>query len=618
MRIASSCRGSSSRMTYSTNMKSRIRRLYCFMGLVGTLSLPLADAAEDRSWVERSDRLSAIVFESLGPFQPEQASSLGLERFDTAALDLKPGRTTRYDTAARRVLQRLAALGKAEKDPRVRQDLDLLIDAVERQRRTQALEHRLLIPYFDLPKHVFVGLQVLLDARNGESRRRNALQRMRVYAGLERGVTSFAELARARASERFAIAGLVWPYDAEVHQHLENCERYIAGIAELFRASEVRDWQSAHERLAAQLRTHCEWVRDVVLPRARKDHTLPRELYADRLKSFGVDITPEQAISLGMLAFAEVREEISRLAAQIARERKLDSGDYRQVLRELKRQQVPPERIPALYRDRLKQIEDIVVREQIITLPQRGASIRLASEAESAAIPAPYMNPPRLLGNRGELGEFVLPLRNPNAKSSAPADDFTAEAAAWTMTAHEARPGHELQFTAMLERGVSIARAAFAFNSTNAEGWGLYAEAVMIPYFPADGQLFALQLRLLRAARAFLDPMVNLGTMTPAAAKDFLMSEVVLSEPMAQQEADRYAFVGPGQAISYLYGYARLRELRLKAEVALGPRFDQRQFHDLVIAQAAATRPARTCCAGRTNSSISRYFQNSRITWFRR
>jgi len=566
-------------------MKSRIRRLYCFVALAGTLSAPLAEAAEDRSWVERSDRISAIVFESLGPFQPEQASALGLERFDTAALDLKPGRTARYEAAARRVLQRLAALRKSETDPRVRRDLDLLIDAVERQRRTRALEHRLLIPYFDLPKHVFEGLQMLLDARNGESRHRNALQRMRIYAGLEHGVAPFAELARARASERFAIAGLLWPYEAEIGQHLENCERYIAGIAELFRASEVRDWQSAHERLAAQLRAHCEWVRDVVLPRARKDHTLPRELYADRLKSFGVDITPEQAISLGMLAFAEVREEISRLATQLARERKLDSGDYRQVLRELKRQQVPPERIVALYRERLKQIEDIIVRERIITLPQRGASIRLASEAESAAIPAPYMNPPRLLGNKGELGEFVLPLGNPNAKSSDPADDFTAEATAWTMTAHEARPGHELQFAAMVERGVSIARAAFAFNSTNAEGWALYAETVMLPHFPAEGQLFGLQLRLLRAARAFLDPMVNLGTMTPAAAKELLMREVVLSEPMAQQEADRYAFYGPGQAVSYLYGYARLRELRLKAEVALGPRFDQRQFHDLVIAQ---------------------------------
>src|SRR5712691_7060888 len=117
-RSTSGWRGLSSRMTYSTDMKSRIRRLYSFMALVGTLSLPLADAAEDRSWVERSDGISAIVFESLGPFQPEQASSLGLERFDTAALDLKPGRVTLSEAAAHGVLQRLAALRKAERDPR--------------------------------------------------------------------------------------------------------------------------------------------------------------------------------------------------------------------------------------------------------------------------------------------------------------------------------------------------------------------------------------------------------------------------------------------------------------------------------------------------------------------
>jgi uncharacterized protein (DUF885 family) len=79
--------------------------------------------------------------------------------------------------------------------------------------------------------------------------------------------------------------------------------------------------------------------------------------------------------------------------------------------------------------------------------------------------------------------------------------------------------------------------------------------------------------------------MVNLGRMTPAEAKQFLMREVTLSEPMAQQEADRYAFDAPGQAGSYLYGYSRMRELRLKAELALGAGFDQRAFHDTVIAQ---------------------------------
>jgi uncharacterized protein (DUF885 family) len=54
---------------------------------------------------------------------------------------------------------------------------------------------------------------------------------------------------------------------------------------------------------------------------------------------------------------------------------------------------------------------------------------------------------------------------------------------------------------------------------------------------------------------------------------------------MAQQEADRYAFKWPGQAVSYLYGYTRLQQLRVKAELAAGPAFEQRAFHDLVLAQ---------------------------------
>ena len=563
-------------------------RKVCFLLCIvvpAAICLPLAASAEDRSWIEASDRNSAIVIEIEGAFHPEFASELGIDRFDAAVIDLAPENAKRYEAAAGRVLELLSAKRKTESDPKVRQDLDILIDAVESRRRTTELEYRLLIPYFDLPRHIFQGLQVLLDARNDESRRRNALQRLRRYAGIEPGTAPLAELARTRASERFGTPKLVWPYEGHVRQNLDNSERYIAGIAELFRSSALRDWEVAHAKLAAQLRNHSEWVKTTVLPRARKEHMLPRELYADRLKNAGVDLEPEQAISMGAFAFTEIRDEAARLAARVARERSLASADYRDVIRELKRNPVPRDGILVLYRDRLKAIEEIVVRERIISLPRRAASIRLASEAESAAVAAPFMNPPRLVGNRGEVGEFVLPLQNPNAKSSDPVDDFTGEASAWTLTAHEARPGHELQFAAMVERGVSLARAAFAFNSTNAEGWGLYAESLMIPYFPLEGQLFSLQLRLLRAARAFLDPMVNLGRMTPDEAKAFLMREVALSEPFAQQEADRYAFRMPGQAVSYFYGYSRLRELRLKAELALGPRFEPRKFHDLVIAQ---------------------------------
>ena len=163
----------------------------------------------------------------------------------------------------------------------------------------------------------------------------------------------------------------------------------------------------------------------------------------------------------------------------------------------------------------MPELEKQIAAHKVVDLPERPMVMRLASEAETAAQPAPHMKPPPLIGNTGEQGQFVLPLGNPASAGkdgkAAAYDDFTYEAGAWTLTAHEGRPGHELQFTAMVERGVSLARTLFAFNSVNVEGWALYAEAEMVPYEPLDGQLIALQLRLLRAARAMLDPMLNLG-----------------------------------------------------------------------------------------------------------
>jgi uncharacterized protein (DUF885 family) len=58
---------------------------------------------------------------------------------------------------------------------------------------------------------------------------------------------------------------------------------------------------------------------------------------------------------------------------------------------------------------------------------------------------------------------------------------------------------------------------------------------------------------------------------------------------MVEQELDRYTFAAPGQACAYFYGYARLLELRMETELALGPAFDRRAFHDFVLAQGLVT-----------------------------
>jgi uncharacterized protein (DUF885 family) len=287
--------------------------------------------------------------------------------------------------------------------------------------------------------------------------------------------------------------------------------------------------------------------------------------------------------------FAEIQAQMQTVAAKVAAQRSLPSADYRDVIRALKKEQLVGDAILPHYKQRLADIEAIIRREHLVTLPDRPARIRLGTPAESAQQPAPHMVPPRLIGNTGEQGEFVLPLgiSAPTGSKDAEVkyDDFTYEAASWTLIAHEARPGHELQFDSMVERGVSLARALYAFNSANVEGWGLYSEYITLPFMPPEGQLGSLQLRLQRAARAFLDPELQQGKWTFDSARDFMEKEVVLSHAFATAEAERFTFRAPGQATSYLYGFIRLLALRREVEAKLGTRFNAQAFHDEILSE---------------------------------
>jgi uncharacterized protein (DUF885 family) len=117
------------------------------------------------------------------------------------------------------------------------------------------------------------------------------------------------------------------------------------------------------------------------------------------------------------------------------------------------------------------------------------------------------------------------------------------------------------------------------------EGWGLYSEWFMLPYMPDEGKLISLQLRMLRAARAFLDPELQEGKVTPGDAMRVLQDDVVLSKAFATEEVDRYTFRSPGQAVSYYDGYTRLVDIRKEAEKALGAKFDVMKFHDFILSQ---------------------------------
>jgi hypothetical protein len=539
------------------------------------------------AWIVRSNENAQVLLTVRAKYDPEGAAREGVSGLDEQISQFPSDRRTRVKADVENVLEQYRRQLTGEKDPLVAQDLRILIGAAQDMLTAQELNEKYSLPYVNVPQMIFGGLRALLDDQVPAARQRAALTRLRKYTGLEPGYEPLAEQVKARTPE-WSKPGQNGPSRVQVETDLARADFFVNGIAELFARYRIDGAEEPLARLKQQIADYNAWVKTEILPKARDDFRLPPEQYAFALRRFGVDIPPERLAAMAHTKFAEWQKEMQEIAEQVAKAKGLTVTDYRDVIRALKKDQLVGDAILPHYEQRLKDIEEIIKREHLVTLPSRPARIRLATAAETAEQPAPHMSPAPLLNNTGQQGEFVLPLNVPTRPGSSETkrvDDFTFAAASWTLTAHEARPGHELQFDRMIEHGVSLARSIFAFNSVNVEGWGLYAEYILKPYEPLEGQLISLQLRLMRAARAFIDPELQSGKLTPEEGMRVLTQDVVLSEAFANTEIERYTFRSPGQATSYFYGYSKLLDLRKDVEARIGKDFNQQKFHDYILGQ---------------------------------
>jgi len=571
-------------------LKSFQNLLYFFLSAVPVISVaqnPSAHPEQNKAWIIQSNGYTKLLIDIDEKYSPEFGSNQGFAFYDT--LIAQPTLTNilakRKDQENALVV--LKAAKQKESDPAVRQDLDILIHQTELGFRQDDFELQKKVSFFNATSTVYSGIQGLLDDQTPAERRPAALIRLQKYAGLQSGYEPITVLLKERTLTQMAKPNMIYPSKQELELVLSRNGSMVSGIQELFIKYKLSGWESEYTSIKKQLEDYDAWVRAQILPKARTDFRLPAEQYQLALEGYGIDIPPAEIAKMAHETFTSIQSQMIPLAQQLAKKYKLPSSDYREVIRYLKKRQILGDSIMIVYTARLKDVEGIINEHRLVTLPDRAAIIRLASTAETAQQPAPHMVPPPFLHNTGQRGVFVLPLNMPVSEGEKvdKYDDFTFEAASWTIVAHEVRPGHELQFDKMVEEGVSQARALYAFNSTNVEGWGLYSEYITLPYMPVEGQLISLDYRLLRAARAFLDPELQAGTITQQQALDLLMKDVVSSHAFARQEVERYTLRAPGQANSYFYGFIKMIGLRKDAEQALGVKFNQQHFHDFILSQ---------------------------------
>ena len=159
-----------------------------------------------------------------------------------------------------------------------------------------------------------------------------------------------------------------------------------------------------------------------------------------------------------------------------------------------------------------------------------------------------------------------------------------------TLAYHEGVPGHHLQISVAQElQGLPQFRKIIPFTAY-VEGWALYTEwlAKEAGWYKGDpfGDLGRLQAELFRAVRLVVDTGIHAKRWTREQAIAYMREKTGMAEKEVTAEIERY-IVSPGQACAYKVGMLKLQELRARSQRELGEKFDQREFHDVVLKNGA-------------------------------
>ena len=162
-----------------------------------------------------------------------------------------------------------------------------------------------------------------------------------------------------------------------------------------------------------------------------------------------------------------------------------------------------------------------------------------------------------------------------------------------TLYLHEALPGHHLQVALAQEDETLPDFQRWGGNNAFVEGWALYAETLgrEMGLFRDPMQLWGhLDDEMLRAMRLVVDTGLHAKGWSRAQAIDYMLANSGIGRLDAEIEVDRYIAI-PAQALSYKIGGLTIQRLRMRAEVALGNRFDLRAFHSQVLDSGALPLP---------------------------
>jgi uncharacterized protein (DUF885 family) len=518
---------------------------------------------------------------------PVYATNLGVRDHDSRIDDLGPEARRRRVRDARAFLQRLDRIPAAQLGEGERVSHAILRRSLAEQIELERFGQRnMIFTTIDSWHQSFAAMSDILP--------------FRTRADYESYLTRIAQYPRLNdqaiaITRQAARGGFVLPCST-----LEGFEQSISGaIAQdsaqsryyqpFTRARPVdvgeEDWAAMQARARTIIggtinpayRRHLEYYTRDYRPRCARSDSISaqpggRDFYAYRARQITTtDLTPQQIHDIGMEEVRRIRGEME----QVAREAGFETREA--FIRDLRTNPVHYATTPEqLMREvsRVTKAIDGHMPALFGTLPRLPYGLREIPAETAEQQTTAYYFPGSL--ESGIAGTYYV---NTSKLDQRPLWEIPA------LSLHEAVPGHHHQIALQQEVELPPFRRHFTSFTAFTEGWGLYAESLgteMGLYDTPARRMGQLSYQMWRASRLVVDTGIHALGWDKARAVQFMRENTALTEANIEAEVNRY-ISWPGQALGYMIGNIRIRELRQRAERELGGRFDLRKFHDAVL-----------------------------------
>ena len=288
-------------------------------------------------------------------------------------------------------------------------------------------------------------------------------------------------------------------------------------------------------------------------------------------------LTPDQIHATGLSEVARIRKEMDAIRVKVG-----FKGDLDAFLTEVRTN--PKFKYPNTEAGKQQYLTDAkkiiadymaVADKQFSTLPKQALEVRAVEPFREKTASTAFYNQGTPDGSRPGIFYVNLSDMTQVSKVQLPAIAY-----------HEGAPGHHFQIARAQEQADLPLFRRFSYQGAYIEGWGLYAEKLGKEagfYQDPYDDFGRLSLEIWRAVRLVLDTGIHHKRWTRDQSIAYMRANTLSSDLDIAREIDRY-FTTPGQATSYKIGQLKILELREKARKAMGPKFDLKAFHEVILA----------------------------------